>query len=185
VVLLSALWLPIVLSAVIVFVASSIMHMLLPYHHGDYLQLPDEEKALPALRAAGLKRGLYIFPYTTHKEMKSPAMIEKYNQGPVGMMTVFPTGQPFMPKFLGLWFGYCLIIGFFVAYLAAHTIAPGTNYLAVFRVVGTAAFLSYSLGPLANVIWKGYPWSFVVKEAVDGIIYALLTAGTFGWLWPR
>ena len=182
---LSALWLPIVLSAVIVFVASSILHMLLPYHQGDYRKLPDEDKVLPPLRGAGLTRGLYIFPHATHKDMKSPAVIEKYNQGPVGMMIVFPNGQPVMPKYLGLWFGYCLILGFFVAYLAAHTIAPGTYYLAVFRVVGTAAFLAFGLGPLANVIWKWYPWSFVIKEVVDGLIYALLTAGTFGWLWPR
>ena len=182
---LSALWLPIVLSAVIIFVASSIMHMLLPYHHGDYKQLPDEDKTLSALRTAGLKRGLYVFPHATHQTMKTPAVIEKYNQGPVGMMTVFPSGPPFLPKFLGLWFGYCLLIGFFVAYLAAHTVPPHTDYLAVFRIVGTAAFLSFGLGPLANVIWKGYPWSFVLKEAVDGLIYALLMAGTFGWLWPR
>ena len=99
---LSALWLPIVLSAVIVFVASSIMHMLLPYHRSDYRKLPDEEKVLPALRSAGLTRGLYIFPFTTHKEMKSRAMLEKYSQGPVGMMTISPTGPPAMPKFLGL-----------------------------------------------------------------------------------
>jgi hypothetical protein len=182
---LSALWLPIVLSAVIVFVASSIMHMLLPYHRGDYKQLPEEDKALSALRAAGLNRALYVFPYGTHKEMKSPAMLEKYNQGPVGMMIVFPSGPPFIPKFLGLWFGYTLLISFFVAYLSAHTIPAGTYYLAVFRVVGTAAFLSFGLGPLANVIWKGYPWGFVLKETVDGLIYALLMAGTFGWLWPR
>src|SRR5271169_4535744 len=103
---LSALWLPIVLSAVIVFVASSIMHMLLPYHRSDYGKIPDEDKVLPVLRAAGLKPGLYIFPHCTHKDMKSPEVIEKYKQGPVGMMTVFPSGQPFMPKFLGLWFGY-------------------------------------------------------------------------------
>jgi len=183
--LLAALWLPIVLSAVIIFVASSIMHMLLPYHRSDYGQLPDEDKAMSGLRGAGLKRGLYIFPYCTHKDMKSPAVVEKYKAGPVGMMIVFPTGQPFMPKFLGLWFGYCLLVGFFVAYLAAHTIAPGTYYLSVFRVVGTAAFLSFGLGPLANVIWKGYPWGFVLKEVIDGLIYALLMAGTFGWLWPR
>jgi len=182
---LSALWLPIVLSAVIVFVASSILHMVLPYHRGDYLRLPDEDKILPALRAAGLKRGLYIFPFGTHKDMKSPAMIEKYHQGPVGMMTIFPGGQPFIPKFLGLWFAYCLIIGFFVAYLGAHTIAPHTDYLAVFRVVGTAAFLAYGLGLISNGIWKAMPWSFVVKEVIDGLLYALLTAGTFGWLWPR
>jgi len=183
--LLAALWLPIVLSAVIVFFASSIIHMLLPYHRGDYKQLPEEDKVVPAMRSAGLTRGLYIFPYCTHKEMKSPAMIEKYNQGPVGMMTVFPRGQPFMPKFLGLWFAYCLIISFFVAYLAAHTIPPGLRYLAVFRVVGTAAFLAYGLGNLSNGIWRGYPWSYVTKEVMDGLIYALLTAGTFGWLWPR
>ena len=183
--LLSALWLPIVLSAVIVFVASSIMHMVLPYHKGDYRGIPDEDKVLPLLRAAGLTRGLYIFPYCTHKDMKSPAVIEKYNQGPVGMMTIFPTGQPFMPKFLGLWFGYCLLIGFFVAYLAAHTIVPGAHYLRVFRVVGTAAFLAYGMGTLSNAIWKGQTWGFTIKEVVDGLIYALLTAGTFGWLWPR
>ena len=127
---LSALWLPIVLSAVIVFVASSIMHMVLPYHRTDYQKLPDEDKVLPALRAAGLKRGLYIFPFATHKDMKSPALVEKYKQGPVGMMTIFPSGPPVMPKFLGLWFGYCLIIGFFVAYLTAHTVVPGAYYLA-------------------------------------------------------
>ena len=182
---LSALWLPIVLSAVIVFVASSIMHMLLPYHRGDYKQLPDEDKLLPALRSAGLTRGLYIFPFGTHKDMKSPAMLEKYKQGPVGMMTVFPSGPPVMPKFLGLWFAYCLVIGFFVAYLTGHTVMSGAHYLAVFRVAGTAAFLAYGLGQLSNGIWKGQTWSFTIKEVVDGLIYALLTAGTFGWLWPR
>src|SRR5205807_6196324 len=89
---LTALWLPILLSAIIVFVASSIMHMLLPYHRSDYQRLPDEDKLLVALRSAGLKRGLYIFPFCTHKEMKSPAVVEKYKQGPVGMMTVLPGG---------------------------------------------------------------------------------------------
>ena len=183
--LLSALWLPILLSAVIVFIASSVMHTVLPYHRNDYKKLPDEDKVLPALRAAGLQRGLYVFPFCTHKEMKTPEAIEKYKQGPVGMMTVFPSGPPFIPKFLGLWFGYCLVISFFVAYLSAHTVATGTDYLAVFRVVGTAAFLVYGLGPLANAIWKGMPWGFVTLEAIDGLVYALLTAGTFGWLWPH
>lgn len=182
---LSALWLPIVLSAVIVFVASSIMHMLLPYHRSDYKQVPDEDKTLAALRAAGLKRGLYMFPFGTHKDMKSPAMIEKYNQGPVGMMTIYPSGPPFLPKFLGLWFGYCLLISFFVAYLSAHTVAPHTYYLAVFRVVGTAAFLAYGIGTLSNGIWRGATLSYVVKDCFDGLVYSLLTAGTFGWLWPR
>src|SRR5579862_5928714 len=114
---LSALWLPIVLSAVIVFFASFVMHMLLKYHQSDCKQIPDEANVLATLRKAGLQRGYYMFPYCTHQNMKSPETMEKFKQGPVGILTVFPSGPPAMPKFLGLWFGYCLIIGFFVAYL--------------------------------------------------------------------
>jgi hypothetical protein len=182
---IAALWLPIVLSAVIVFVASSIMHVLLKYHESDCHQLPEEDKLLAELRAAGLSPGLYMFPYGGHKEMKSPAMQTKYKQGPVGMMTVFPSGLPAMPKFMGMWFVYCLVISFFTAYLTGHTVAAGANYLVVFRVAGTAAFMAYGLGQLSNGIWKGQPWGMTIKEVIDGLIYGLLTAGTFGWLWPR
>jgi hypothetical protein len=182
---LAALWLPIVLSAVIVFLASSVMHMLLPYHRSDYQKLPDEDKVLAALRATGAQRGLYVFPYCTHKDMKSPALIEKQKQGPIGFMTILPSGPPAMPKFLIQWFVFLLAVGLFVAYLAGHTVAPGANYLVVYRVVGTAAFLAYGLGNLSNGIWKGQPWSVTIKEVVDGLIYGLLTGGTFGWLWPR
>jgi hypothetical protein len=182
---LTALLLPILVSAVIVFVASSIIHMVLPFHRSDYRQLPEEEKLLAALRPAGLTPGLYHFPFCTHKEMNSPAVQEKFKQGPVGMLTVFPSGPIAMPKFLGMWFAYCLIIGVFVAYLAGHTMAPGAPYRAVFRVAGTGAFLAFGLGPLVNGIWKGLPWSVVFKEAFDGLIYSLLAAGTFGWLWPK
>jgi hypothetical protein len=117
--------------------------------------------------------------------MKTPAMQEKYKEGPVGFMTIFPSGPPALPKFLGLWLCYCLVIGFFTAYLTGHTLAPGVNYLVVFRVAGTAAFMAYGLGMLSNGIWKGQPWSNVIKEVIDGLVYGLLTAGTFGWLWPR
>jgi hypothetical protein len=182
---LASLWLPILLSAVIVFVASSLMHMVLKYHQSDYRQLPDEDKVMAGLRAANLKRGLYVFPFCTHKDMKSPALMEKYKQGPVGFLTIVPSSPPAMPKFLIQWFLYCVLVGFFVAYLAAHTLSAGTHYLAVFRVVGTAAFLSYGLGNISNAIWKGQTCSATIKEVVDGLVYGLLTAGTFGWLWPR
>lgn len=184
---LMALWAPIVLSAVIVFIASSLMHTVLKYHHAEIRKLQDEDKVMATLRGAGVQRGVYVFPYCVGggKEMKSPEMIEKYKQGPVGFLTIYPSGPPAMGKFMGLWFGYCLIISFFVAYLATHTVAFGANYRVVFRVAGTAAFLAYGLGQLSNGIWKGQPWSAVIKEVVDGLIYGLLTAGAFGWLWPR
>jgi len=161
------------------------MHMVLPYHHGDYKTLPNEDTLLAAMRAAGLKRGLYMFPFCTVKEMKSAAVLEKQKQGPVGTMTVFPSGPPAMPKYLVMWFVYSLIIGIFTAYLTGRTVPSGTQYLAVFRVAGTAAFMAYGLGNLSNGIWKGQPWGTTIKEVIDGLVYGLLTAGTFGWLWPR
>jgi hypothetical protein len=182
---LTSLWLPILLATVIVFIASSIMHMVLPYHRSDYRPLPDEDKVLAALRGVALIRGLYIFPYATHKDMNSPAVAEKRKLGPVGTMTIFPSGNPVMAKFLGQWVGFCLIVGIFVAYLTGRVVAPGADYLAVFRVAGTTAFLAYGLGHLSDGIWKGQTWSYTIKEVFDGLVFALLTAGTFGWLWPR
>ena len=182
---LGELWLPIVLSAVIVFVASSIMHMVLPYHKSDYTQLPDEDKFLATLRPSNLKHALYVFPYCTHKNMKSPEIQEKYKQGPVGFLTIVPSGPPVLAKFLAQWFVYCLLVGVFVAYLTGRTVPAGTPYLAVFRVAGTAAFLVYGLGHLSDGIWKGQLWANTLKEVADGLVYGLLTAGTFGWLWPH
>ena len=182
---LSALWLPIILSAVFVFIASSIMHMILPYHKSDYRKLPDEDQVLSTLRGAALKRGLYIFPCVPLQDMKSPAAMDKFRQGPVGMMTITPNGPPAMPTLLSRWLGFLLLIGFFVAYLAGHTVPPGAYYLQVFRVVGTAAFLAYGFGTISKAIWKGQTLTFTIKEVIDGLVYALLTAGTFGWLWPR
>jgi hypothetical protein len=181
----AALWLPILLSAVLVFVASSIMHVLLPYHRSDYQKLPEEDKLLASLRAIGLKRGLYIFPFGTHKEMKSPVLAEKYKQGPVGVLTVMPSGLPVMPKLMGMWFVYCLIIGYFAADLTARTLAPGAHFSFVFRMAGTAAFLGYGVGRLSDSIWKGQTWSATLKDVIDGLVYGLLTGATFGWLWPR
>ena len=156
---LTALWLPIILAAGIVFFASFVMHMLLPYHHGDYKRLPDEEKVTAAIREAGVTRGLYMFPHITHAEMKSEATKAKLEKGPVGTLNLRQSGPIVMGKFLAQWFGFCLIISFFTAYLTGHTVPVGANYLVVFRVAGTAAFMAYGLGNLANGIWKGQPWA--------------------------
>ncbi|MDP9267529.1 MAG: hypothetical protein M3P27_04285 [Acidobacteriota bacterium] len=180
---LASLWLPILLASVIVFIASSIMHTVLKYHHSDVHRLPDEENVRAALR--GLARGFYMVPYCDHKDMKSPEMQERFKQGPIAHINVMANGPVNMGKFLGQWFGFLLIVNFFVAYLAAHTLPFGANYLVVFRVVGTAAFLAYGLANLANGIWKAQGWGMTIKEVMDGLFYGLLVAGTFGWLWPR
>ncbi len=183
---LSALWLPILVAAVLVFVVSSLVHMVFAYHRSDYRQLPEEAQTLDALRKAGLTPGTYMFPYcATPKDMGTPETIAKYEQGPVGHLTVLPSRPPNMGTYLGLWFAYCLLVGVFVAYLAGHTLPAGTHYLAVFRVTGTAAFMAYGLSQLVDSIWKGQPGSATLKHVFDGLLDALVSAGAFGWLWPR
>ncbi|HVS03987.1 MAG TPA: hypothetical protein VMT16_14570 [Thermoanaerobaculia bacterium] len=180
-----SLWAPIVLSAVLVFVVSSIVHMALAYHRSDYRPLPREGEALDMLRGLGLAPGLYTFPHCeSPKEMGTPEMLAKYERGPVGLLTVLPSRPPAMGKHLAAWFVYCLVIGVFVAYLAGRTLAPGTEYLEVFRVAGTAALMAYGLGYLVLPIWWGQPWATTLKHVFDGLLYALVTAGAFAWLWP-
>lgn len=183
---ITALWLPILLSAVIVFVASSIIHMVLPIHKSDYHKIPEEDRVLDAIRVAGASPGqIYFFPYTTHKEMKSPATVERFKRGPVGLLTMIPSGPPRMGKNLLQWFVYCIVVAIFVAYLTGRTRNAGTQYLEVFRVAGTTAFLGYAVAQIQDSIWKGQPWAVTAKHVFDGLIYGLLTGGTFGWLWPR
>jgi len=183
---ITALWIPILLSAVIVFLASSILHMVIPYHKSDYRKLPDEDRVLDALRATGVTPGrVYHFPFCTHKEMKSPEAVEKFKRGPIGLLTVIPSGAPAMGKYLGLWFAYCVVVSIFVACVVGRTLSPGTQYPHVFHVAGIAAFLAYGVGHIQDSIWKGQTWGVTAKHVLDGLIYALLTAGTFALLWPK
>ena len=183
---LTALWLPILLSAVLVFFASFIIHMVLGYHKSDYRKLPDEDRVTDSLRNAGVTRGpAYFFPYCSFKEMKSASAIEKMKRGPVGLLTVLPSVPPAMGKNLVQWFLYCVVISIFAAYLSGRTLAPGTAFLQVFRVVGTAALLGYGAAHAQESIWGGRSWVVTFKHLFDSVIYALLTAGIFAWLWPK
>lgn len=182
---LTALWLPIVLSAVLVFVASSIVHMVLKYHQSDYSKMPGEEKVLAAMHDAKVTPGHYYLPHCVEpKEMGTPEVREKFERGPVAFVTVLPSGVPSMAKPLVSWFVFCLVIGVFVAYLTGRTTAAGAEYLSVFRVAGTVALLGHAGASAGESIWKGLPWSITLKHTFDGLVYALLTAGVFGWLWP-
>jgi hypothetical protein len=184
--LLGALWLPIVLSAVLVFVVSAIIHMVLKYHNRDYTPLPNEDAVRVALRAGNPAPRQYIIPYCADpKEMESPAMQQKFIEGPVAVLYLRRPGPPTMGPMLLQWFLFILMVSFFIAYLAAYTLAPGAPYLEVFRVVGAAGFLAYGAGPIPAAIWMGKPWAVAWKEVFDGLVYGLVTAGTFGWLWPR
>ena len=146
---LSSLWIPVLLSSVIVFVVSAIIHMTPLWHKNDYPKMPGEDKVMDALRPLGI-----------------------------------PPRQS-MTRNLGLWFVYCAAVGFFAAYVAGRALPPGTNYLRVFQLIGATAFIGYSMALWQMSIWYSRAWINTIKSTIDGLIYALLTAGTFGWLWPK
>jgi len=183
---LSALWLPILLSSVLVFVVSSVIHMALAWHKNDYRTMPNENQVMDALRPLAIPPGDYMIPRASSmSEMQSPEFVEKMNRGPVLVVTVMPNCTMAIGRNLVLWFLYSLGVGVLAAYVACRALPPGANYLNVFRMVSVTAFLGYAGALWQMSIWYRRAWSTTIKSTVDGMIYALVTAGTFGWLWPR
>ena len=178
---LTPLWLPIVLSAVLVFVASAILHMVLPFHHSDYDKLPDEDALLDALREQKAGAGNYFAPHAVGAEARESEEVKaKLERGPLVFATVIP--HIAMGKQLVSWFVFCLAIGFYVAYVASFTVPADADYKAVFRLTSTIAFLGYAGASASESIWMGRKWSATIKRLVDGLVYSLLTGGVFGWL---
>ena len=183
---LSALWLPILLSSAIVFIASSVIHMASPWHKSDYPKAANEDKVMDALRPLAIPPGDYLIPRpSSRQEMRSAEFIEKMKKGPVMMLTVWPNGPTQMGKNLVLWFLYSAVVGLFSANVAGRALPVGAEYGHVFQFSGITAFIGYSLALWQMSIWYHRSWSTTIKATADGLIYALLTAGMFGWLWPR
>ena len=183
---LNALWLPIVLSAVLVFVASSIIHMALPWHKSDYPKLPNEDRVMDALRPLAIPPGDYMLPRpSSTQEMRSPEFAEKVKRGPVMVLTVMPNAMAPMSRNLALWFLYSLVVGLFAAVVASRALPAGAPFARVLKFVAVVAFVGYALALWQMSIWYRRAWSTTVKATVDGVIYALLTGAAFGWLWPR
>lgn len=182
---LTLLWLPILLSAVFVFVVSSVIHMALPIHRNDYQKLPDEASLLESLRRHTLPPGQYVFPSCkSMQEMGQPEMLKKYQQGPVGFLLMRKAGIPNIGPSLAAWFLFCIVVSVFVGYLTGLACKPGSEFLAVFRVAGACGVLGYAFTNVTESIWKGVAWRTAFKFVFDGLVYGLVTAATFAWLWP-
>lgn len=183
---LAHLWIPILVSGVIVFFASSLLHMVLKYHAADMHGFSNEDEVRETLRRQNPEPGMYFIPYCSDmKEMQNDSMKKKFAEGPIAIVTIRRSGMVNMGPMLGQWLVYCLVVSLLSAYVASITLPAGTSYLTVFRVVSSVAWLAYAAAHVSGGIWQSRPWSAVIKDVIDGLIYALLTAGTFGWLWPR
>jgi hypothetical protein len=181
-----SLWVPILLSAVFVFVASFILHMVLPFHRADLRKVPKEDEVMASLRGFNIPPGDYAIPCAESPQaMNTPEFKAKLAKGPVAFMTIGPGRSPSMAKPLALWFVYSVVVSIFAAYIAGRALGPGVDYLQVFRFAGCTAFLGYSMALAQHSIWYQRNWGTTIRSMIDGLIYGLLTAGCFGWLWPR
>ena len=181
-----SLWAPILVGAILVFVSSSIIHMVLTYHHSDFSKVADEDGVMDAMHAFAIPPGDYVVPFAGGAEnMRSEAFLAKVEKGPVLFMTVLDGNRWLnMAPNLAQWFLYSVLIGIFAAYLGGRMLPAGAEYLDVFRLTGTVAFACYSMALMQRSIWFHQNWKATLKSMFDGLIYALLTAGAFGWLWP-
>ena len=184
----TSLWLPILCSAVLVFVASFVIHMVLGYHRNDVRRFPSdtEDQILETLRRVNAAPGDYAVPHAgSAAGMRDPVFVAKATKGPIAFMTIAPGGPPSMTSNLVLWFLYSIVVSFFSAYIAGRAVGPGTEYLTVFRFVGATTFIGYAMALPQQSIWYRKSWATTLRSVGDGLIYGLLTAGVFGWLWPK
>jgi hypothetical protein len=182
---LADLWIAILVAAALVFIVSSVIHMVIPIHKGDYGKLPGEDALRALMRSQGVQPGTYMFPCAgSMKEMGNPEHIAKMTEGPVGTLVVIPSGPMKMGKNLFHWFLYGILISVFTAYITGISTAAGAEYMDVFRRAGTVAILGYATAPIPDSVWKGVSWKITGKYVFDGILYGLATAGVFAWLWP-
>ena len=138
---LSALWMPILVSAVFVFITLMIIHMIPGWHQSDMQAVPGEDEVMAMLRSLNVQPGEYRFPYgNTTKEMEAPGFVEKMKAGPVGTMTIRPSGELPFGKMMGQWFVYSLLIAVLAAYVTGRTRGPRAPFLEVFRVSATVTW---------------------------------------------
>ena len=181
---LSMLWLPILVSTVVVYIAEMVANMILPFHKKDFAGVPDEDGFREAIRSRGLGQGQYFFPFVDSPEaMKSQEWKDKMTEGPVGKLLIAKNSSS-MTGMLIWQLVLDLGIAVVVAYLASAALAPGAEYLEVFQIVGTAALLAYAASHFVYGIWYHFRWRLIWLRAAEGLVYACLVAGIFGWLWP-
>jgi hypothetical protein len=177
--------LPLLVAAVGVFVASSLVHMVFKWHSADYGKLENEDEIRAAIRKAGAQPGQYVLPHCNDmKDLQTPEMLQKFGEGPVGLLLLRPSGAPKMGGSLARWFGLNLVVAAAAAHLGAASLPAGANAHQVFHATALITFVAYACGSVSNGIWKGQPWRSVAKDLLDAFIYGVVSGLAFAWLWP-
>ena len=84
---IAALWMPILVSAILVFIASFLAWVVSPHHKSDWKQLPNEDAVRETMNKEKLEPGQYMVPYAAdQKAMQAEAYLKKCSDGPVGYL---------------------------------------------------------------------------------------------------
>jgi hypothetical protein len=180
------LWLPLLVAAVGVFVASSLIHMVFKWHNSEYLHLDNEDEIRTAIRQHAPGPGQYVIPHCADmKDLQAPEMQKKFTDGPVGFLILRPTGLPRIGTNLGQWFALNLLVAIITAHLADQALPRGADPHHIFHFTALITFIAYAAGALSDGIWKGQPWRGVAKDVLDALIFGIVSGFAFAWLWPH
>lgn len=177
---IATLWLPIIATAVAVFVAASVIWMVMPWHKKEWQKAPDEEAVRSAL--SGCPPGMYTVPNADPSQFDDPEIQKKLVDGPQAFITVVPSGMPKMGGKMAMMFAYNVFVAILCAYVVSRTLEAGADFLAIFRVSGTVAFIAYGMAYIQESVWFGRKWSATLTTFLDALIYSALTGAIFGWL---
>jgi hypothetical protein len=183
--LILPLWLPILLSAVIVWIVSAIVWMALPHHKNDFIALADEDAFIEFIRRSGIKPGNYVFPdFRGREAMKSEKICKTLEEGPVGHLSVWRTPLTMGGKMFATFVVY-LVVSTLIAYLTRVALPGAAPFAKVFQIAGTAGVLAYCFSFIPNAVWFGAYKRTIVASFIDGILYGLMTGAIFAWRWPH
>ena len=184
---IDSLWLPILLSAVAVWIASIVLGLPFFHHKTDWIGLPKgQEDALASfLRTSDVRPGNYLFPdFRTREAMESERVKKALNDGPVGHLSLWPTPLGMGGKMAATFVVY-LIVNTLIAYLTRVAIPGPASFARVFQVAGAAGVLAYGFAHLPSAIWWGAYRRTIVANVIDGMIYGCITGAIFAWRWPQ
>ena len=175
------LWLPILVSGVVLFFASVAAWMALPHHKPEWKGLPNEDALAQTIRDTQIAPGQYMFPFAGKSEdWKNEDTKRRMQAGPHGSLIVWPTAQS-MGRNMLYTVIFFTVVNFVIAYLATMALGRGADFMSVFRFVGTAGVITYASANILNGIWFGRK---MLADVVDGIVYGVVTGLIFAALWP-
>ena len=184
---LSHLWIPILVSAAAVWIASALAWMIVGHHKNDNPALPNEQEVIDTIKGWNLPPGEYMFPDFRRckgmtKEQKQ-AMYENMQKSPMGILRVW--GKISMGGNMLWTFVVCLVVSTLIAYLGWSALPhAGSSFAHTFQVLGTAGILAYCFASFPGDIWFQRSRRAMTTNFIDGVVFGLITGAVFAWLWP-